>query len=337
MESMRKIVTGAFLIGLFPVAFAQQAPQFTQFMQSGTILNPAFTGISRNTDVKTGYRKQWIGLQGSPSTFFVSGSAMMGIEEPVLSLPVRGRLASQFRTEKPVLKDTALKHCIGGYLMMDKTGPTSLNRAGVSYAANMPLNDQFRISYGGGLIFSQSALNRSDLNVSPDRDPGISTGTNSVVRPDLQIGIMVYSEKMFFAYSGNYLFRNKMFTLSDANEVYARHHIHHYAFAGYRHELNTDWVFLPSLMIKFVQGSPLGADLNFRFNYKSKAWFGAAFRPQDSFSGFAGFYFNDRMNLAYSYDFNYSKLNSFNSGSHEIILGIRLVKAGEKLFKPGLW
>lgn len=334
---MRKILSSAFILGILVSGNAQQAPQFTQFMQSGNVLNPAFTGISRNADIKTGYRKQWAGLQGSPSTFFVSGSTMLGIEEPVLSLPVRGRLASQFRTEKPVLKDTALKHCVGGYLLFDKTGPTSQNRAGVSYAANMPVNEKFRASFGAGLIFSQSSLNRSDLNVSPDRDPGISTGINSVVRPDFQIGAMVYSDKMFFAYSGNYLFRNKLFTLSDANEVYARHQVHHYLFGGYRHEFAGDWVFVPSLMLKFVSGAPLGLDMNFRFNYKSKAWFGAAFRPQDAVSGFAGFHFNDRMNLAYSYDFNFSKLNAFNSGSHEIILGIRLVRTGEKLFKPGLW
>jgi type IX secretion system PorP/SprF family membrane protein len=317
--------------------FAQQAPQFTQFMQTGTLLNPAFSGISRNADVKTGYRKQWMGLQGSPSTFFISGSAMLGIEEPVLSLPVRGRLASQFRTEKPVTKDTALKHCLGGYLMLDKTGPTSRNSAGFSYAANMPVNSTFRASFGAGLIFSQSSLNRSDLNVSPERDPGISTGINTLVRPDLQIGLMLYSDKMFFAYSGNGLLRNKMFTLSDKNEVFARHRLHHYLFTGYRYEMNADWVFVPSVMMKYVSNSPLGIDFNLRFNYRSRTWFGMSVRPGDSVSGFAGFLYNDRLNIAYSYDFNYSKLNSFNSGSHEIILGLRLVRAGEKLFKPGLW
>ena len=90
---MRKLFTGIVLSGLVSAVQAQQAPQFTQFMQSGNLLNPAFTGISRNADIKSGYRKQWMGLQGSPSTFFVSGSQMLGIEEPVLSLPVRGRMA----------------------------------------------------------------------------------------------------------------------------------------------------------------------------------------------------------------------------------------------------
>jgi hypothetical protein len=337
MKSITKIFTGVFLTGILTAVQAQQAPQFTQFMQSGNLLNPAFTGISRNADVKSGYRKQWMGLEGSPSTFFASGSVMLGIEEPVLSLPVRGRMASKFRTEKPQLKDTALKHCVGGYLLVDKTGPTSLNRAGFTYAANMPVNDKFRASFGAALVFSQSSLNRNELNVSPGRDPGISSGINSVVRPDVQIGAMLYSDRMFFGYSGNYLFRNKLFTLSDANEVFAKHQAHHYLFAGYRHELNTDWVFVPSLMARYVQGAPMAADLNLRFNYKSKTWFGLSLRPGDSVSGFAGFHFNDRLNLAYSYDFNYSKLNSFNSGSHEIILGLRLVKTGEKLFKPGLW
>jgi type IX secretion system PorP/SprF family membrane protein len=155
--------------------------------------------------------------------------------------------------------------------------------------------------------------------------------------PDFQIGLMLYSDNMFFGYSGNYLFRNKLFALGEDDKIIARQKLHHYGFAGYRMEFGNDWAFIPSLMLKYVQGAPAGIETNFRFNYASKAWFGAAFRPQDAVSGFVGFHLNNKLNLAYSYDYNISELNTFNSGSHEIILGIRFVRTGEKLYKPGMW
>lgn len=333
---MKKIVIAAIFSGIAGLAAAQQAPQFTQFSQTGNLLNPAFTGIGKNADIKVGYRKQWAGLQGSPATMFAAGSAMLGTEEPVLSLPVRGRLASQFRTEKPEVKDD-LKHCIGGYLLMDKTGPTAQNRAGFTYAANMPWKNGYRLAIGAGLLFSQTSLNRGDLNISPDRDPGIGTGMSSKVRPDLQLGFTLYSEKMFAGYSASYLFGNKLFTLDKEDKIFAHQKAHHYVFAGYKYEFTPEWAFVPSLMVKYTGGAPVGFETNFRFNYGSRAWFGAAFRPQDAVSGFAGFHLSNTLNLAYSYDYNISKLNAFNSGSHEIILGIRFVRAGEKLHKPGLW
>jgi len=333
---MKKLIASVICIGVATLVQAQQAPQFTQFMQAGNLLNPAFTGISRNADVKIGYRKQWAGLTGAPSTFFASGSTLLGLAEPTISLPVRGRLSSQFKTEKPEVKD-GLKHGVGGFLLVDKAGPASRNLAGFTYAANMPLNEKFKGSFGAGLMFSQTSLNRGELNISPERDPGIGTGINSAVRPNFSLGFMVYSDNLFLGYSGNYLLRNKIYSLSDNSTLVAKENIHHYGFLGYRKEFGSQWAFVPSIMFKYVQGAPVGLDLNCRFNYGSKAWFGAAFRPQDAFSGFAGIHISDLLSLAYSYDYNYSQLNAFNNGSHEIILGMRLVRNGAKLFKPGMW
>ena len=332
---MKKIFITQILLAFSSAMMAQQTPQFTQFMQTGQILNPAFTGINRNGDFRIGYRKQWVGLSGAPTTMFVSGSAMLGIDEPKITLPVRGRMASQFRTEKPERKD-GLKHCVGAFLLLDKTGPTSFNRGGLSYAANYPLNATWRLSGGASLLFSQSSLNRSELNVNPQRDPGISADISSSVSPDLQLGGLLYSDKMFFGYSLNYLLKSKLFSLSETDQLYARQRSHHHIFAGYRLDFG-EWAFIPGLMFKMVQGSPAGMETNFRLNYGDKYWFGAAFRPMDAASVFAGIHLSNTLNLSYAYDYNLSSLNAFNNGSHELMLGLRFLKKGEKLYTPKLW
>lgn len=334
---MKKLLIFCLTLGNSIAVFSQQSAQFTQFMQTGTVLNPAFTGISRNGDFKFGYRKQWVGLEGAPTTFFISGSAMLGIDEPTISLPVRGRLSSQFNTVKPEVKE-GIKHSIGAYLMMDKTGPTSFNRGALNYAINIPFAGGWRASLGGGMLFQQSALNRLDLDQGRG-DPGIQSNVSSQIWPNLQLGGMVYNKTMFFGYSANYLFPNKLFTLSDKEkyQMFAVQKNHHYGFAGYRLDFGDSWSFIPSVMLKYVDGSPFGFETNARFNYSNRAWFGLAYRPQDAASAFVGINLNSTLNISYSYDYSLSALNAFNNGSHEVILGIRFAKKGEKIFRPLLW
>lgn len=47
-------------------------------------------------------------------------------------------------------------------------------------------------------------------------------------------------------------------------------------------------------------------------------------RVGDSFSALVGTTINNYIDFGYSYDANVSKLSMFNSGSHEIILGLRI-------------
>jgi type IX secretion system PorP/SprF family membrane protein len=49
-------------------AFAQQLPQFTQYMFNTISINPAYAG-SRETFSAVGlHRSQWVGLEGGPET-----------------------------------------------------------------------------------------------------------------------------------------------------------------------------------------------------------------------------------------------------------------------------
>ena len=58
--------------------FAQQKPQYTQYVFNNLLLNPAVTGIENYTDVKAGYRTQWTGLSGAPVTSYLTVDAPLG-------------------------------------------------------------------------------------------------------------------------------------------------------------------------------------------------------------------------------------------------------------------
>ncbi len=75
---IRKLLfTGLVMMSL--TGFAQQTPQFTNFMFSNLTFNPGFAGINRRICATALYRQQWMGFQstyggdkGAPETFYLT-------------------------------------------------------------------------------------------------------------------------------------------------------------------------------------------------------------------------------------------------------------------------
>lgn len=329
---MKKILFVFGLLTFSKFGWAQQAPQFTQFMQSGNVLNPALTGVNKYTDFKLGYRKQWYGLSNSPTTFFLSVSGQFGNSEPTLSLPVRGRLASQFQTTKPEPKKGP-KHSLGGFVLADQTSPTALNMGNLSYALHIPINEQVNFSIGAGLLVSQTSLDREKLNV---KDKAVGTGINSKINPNASLGFFLHSQRFFVGYSANQLLHSKIYTL-DNSSFEGKQRTHHYGMAGCLFHLSPSWSMAPAALVKYVDGAKPSFDGNIRFNYKDAFWFGPGVRSDDSFSGIFGAHLSNFLSISYAYDYTYSSLNNASNGSHEVILSLRLVRSGTKPARPLIW
>jgi len=338
---MKNFIISLSLLTVSGLTFGQQAPQFTQFMQTGTLFNPALTGINSNPDFKIGYRKQWVGLPNSPSTLFASGSVKFGSDVPLttVSLPVRGRLSSQFQTgnQGAEVKPSKFRHALGAFLIADQTSPTALNIGNLSYALHIALNSKWNLSVGAGLSISQTSLNRDKLNVDVKDDAGIGTGLNSKINPDLNAGAFLSSKTFFLGYSANYLLMNDIYSLSDKSTLVGKQKAHHYGVIGFKVDLSENWNLSPAAMVKYVDGSPVSTDVYARFNYKDVLWFGPSFRNQDAFSGFLGVYLSNLLSVSYAYDYNYSSINTASNGSHEVILGLRLIKNNVKTPRPSMW
>ena len=81
---MKKIFTTltVALAAFTSVSFAQQDPQFTQFMHSKLIYNPGYAGTSEAICANVLYRQQWVNFPGAPKTGLVS------FDMPIGSLPI---------------------------------------------------------------------------------------------------------------------------------------------------------------------------------------------------------------------------------------------------------
>ncbi|MFZ4102883.1 MAG: type IX secretion system membrane protein PorP/SprF, partial [Sphingobacterium thalpophilum] len=75
---MKRITAFLIFILISQFGFAQQKPQYTQYVMNNFILNPAIAGIENYVDLKAGYRAQWQGLDGAPVTSYISIHAPIG-------------------------------------------------------------------------------------------------------------------------------------------------------------------------------------------------------------------------------------------------------------------
>jgi type IX secretion system PorP/SprF family membrane protein len=111
-----------FLVLLFVslTSTAQQMPQYTQYILNDFALNPAIAGTQDYYQVKSNYRSQWTGIVDAPVTYILS---------------VYGPHKS---------KDMGF----GALVFNDVTGPTSRAGLYLSYAYNIKIKNDIRLSLG---------------------------------------------------------------------------------------------------------------------------------------------------------------------------------------------
>ena len=76
-NSMRGIITAAICAAVASASFAQQDPQFTQYMFDRLSINPAVAGTSGQLCGTLLLRQQWTGFDGAPKT------ALLNVQAPI--------------------------------------------------------------------------------------------------------------------------------------------------------------------------------------------------------------------------------------------------------------
>lgn len=309
---MKKYLLISFLfVGFF--FNAQQIEQFSMYMENNFLINPAEAGTEDFVDVKMGYRNQWVGLDGAPRTFFVSAHTPLGKKpdefEDVTPLPFHGA---------------------GVAIIGDQIGPFSRTMIKASYAYHLPLGTDFVLSMGVHAGIQQFQLDFSDLRLS-NGDLATSAlvpeATPQSLSPDLSFGVWGYASNYYFGLASFQLIPSRLRVTEGTNGAEGgRLSIHHWATAGYKIPLGSsgDFNLVPSFVLKFEHSAPLQFDINTKLRYKDRGWIGTSYRYQESVVGIVGITLKKLVDIAYSYDFNISKFQSVNRGSHEVLVGLRL-------------
>jgi type IX secretion system PorP/SprF family membrane protein len=284
------------------VTFAQQDAQFTQYMYNTININPAYAGSRGALSIFALHRTQWVGLDGAPVTNAVS-----------LNTPLNGSSLG-----------------LGLSVINDKIGPTHENTISADLSYTVPTSETFKLSFG-----IKATANLFDLDVSR-LNPVASDPTlhnfNNKFSPNIGAGIYWHSDKAYLGFSvPNFIETNRY----DDNEIAIfKEKINYYLIAGYVFDVSNGIKFKPAVLTKMVEGAPLQVDVSGNFMFNDKFVIGAAYRWSAAFSAMVGFQVSDGLYVGYGYDLETTKLDNYNSGSHEVFLRFELFKNDKKITTP---
>ncbi|UNY98288.1 type IX secretion system membrane protein PorP/SprF [Zhouia spongiae] len=268
--------------------FAQQQPQFTQYMYNTLTINPGYTASNGRLEASLLHRSQWVDLDGAPST---------------QTFNIQGAL-----NEKVGLGFVAVKDRIGPSDEIDLTG---------SFAYHLLLKRGLKIGLGinaGVDIFSV------DWSKGSSYDPGDPTTNENIneVRPKIGAGAFLYSSNWYVGLSAPNFIKSNFF--DNEEEVAVDKSPHYYLMGGYVFDLSDAVRFKPTVLAKMVSGSPVSVDVSANFLIQQKFTAGASYRFNDAMSALVGFQLSENIFAGYAFDYSTTGIRKYNDGSHEIIL-----------------
>lgn len=279
---------------------AQQLPVFTNYLLNSYAYNPAVAGSTPNASINLNYRNQWVGFNDAPKTYLASAYGGVGKQRKV---------------------------ALGGLVASDNTGLLSRTSGYVTFAYHVNLNKNYKLGFGISAGMIQYRIRLYDAKVADKGDDLLSGNILSNNVFDSNAGLYFYSKKLFVGISGSQYLANKITWVNSQSHLSP----HFYGMAGYTFDINKNFSLQPSVLIKYNQPTPVQPEYSLRAYYKNAIWVGASYRTKDAVSALVGFTLREKLRVGYSYDFPVTKLRSYNSGSHEIMLMYNFTKPKKKL------
>lgn len=282
------------LLALYVLMFAfqstaQQQVQFTQYMYNTMMVNPAYAGTGGTLEALFIHRSQWVGLSGAPQTQNVGVNAAAG--------KIMG---------------------VGLNFINDRIGPSNQTFITASVAARIPLSEKIKLSVGLNGGMDMINIDWSKGQAQSENDAMMINNIRNRVRPVFGAGAYLYADNWYFGISSPTFIQRDRY--GETGEAAINNNVHWYIIGGYVFNIGDNVKLKPAVLAKIVKGAPFTADLSLNTLIKEQFTIGAGYRYHDAVSVLLGYTLKRSFFIGYSYDINLSRLRSYNSGSHDIIL-----------------
>lgn len=277
------------------VGFAQQLPQYTQYMLNEMAINPAVAGKDEFADIRSNNRYQWSGIVDAPRTY------MLTLHGPIKA-----------------------KHMgLGMNLYTDIVGPTRRTGLNFSYAYHMKLKEDMFLSMGVSAGILQWGIDGSKLILHDDGDQNLLSTYQTTYVPDFGAGIYFHKkDRFYFGFAVPQLYQAPIGLYPNSSKT--SRIVNQYNLNGaYKIDINDDFKIEPSFLLKYESPAPIKIDGGFRVIYQEQVWLGGAYRHDDAFTALIGYFYKNYLMIGYSYDFTTTNIRKYTSGTHEIMFGIR--------------
>jgi type IX secretion system PorP/SprF family membrane protein len=290
---MIRVIIWLSIIQISSHLYAQQDPHFSQYMFNMLAVNPAYAGSIDNTLTVTGLgRIQWVNFSGAPNTQTIS------IHSPLMNNTVG----------------------VGGQIVADQIG--------VSKTLAFTATGAYRIKFRKGVLamglqggFRQYSANYTSVNTSLSGayDPAFASNVTEM-QPIVGAGLFYNTDRFYVAVSTPQLLRVSQAVQQQVGNFSVTHESHYFLTTGYVHTLNPTIKIKPSVMIKYVNGGRLSADVNTNVWFYDKFGAGVSYRIQDAIYAMVEYQISPNFFAGYAFDQTITRLSRVNNGSHELML-----------------
>lgn len=307
MKHFRNILLAGAAMLVSAQAHAQQEVMVSQYMFNGLFLNPAYAGSHGYVSSSFLHRAQWVQVEGAPRT------SMMAIDGPLLN----GKMG------------------LGFSMVHDQIGISrDLDMSG-HYAYHLRVGQKSRLSLGMRAGLSIYSARLSDLQYWDSNDPLYQGNIQNKLVGKFGFGLYWYDATSYVGLSVPTIYAADGSISMNAGSALDHYFTQHfYLQAGKVFPLGEYLDVKPSTVIKYQPEAPIQADVNCNFLYKERVWFGVGYRTGDAVVGMVEYQVTPQMRIGYAYDMTTSRLRTYNTGSHEVMLGIDFGKDLIKIKTP---
>lgn len=289
-------------------AQAQQDAQLTQYMFNGLYLNPAYAGSHEYWSSTLTGRIQWANAN-------FSGAPITGVAS--VDGPIRGKNMG-----------------LGFTVLGDEIGVTRTTTFMANYSYQIKLNDKQKLALGVNAGVSQFNARLTEVKIWDEQDVIYANNLKQTL-PRFGVGAYYFGEKHYVGLSIPTLLAyqdNNDFSVDLSKASFLRRH--YMLTGGVVFDVSKDVKFKPSVLLKYVKNAPLEGDINFSAIFKDAFWLGVTYRTNDAMAFIVEYQSNNYFRIGYSYDMTISGLRSYQSGSHEVMIGIDFGKNLSKIKTP---
>lgn len=302
------------LLFLLPLSsLAQQEELYTQFMFNKLRLNPAYAGVDNSLCITGVVREHWMGFPGN------SKAQALSVNFPRLAKDRVGLALNLSRNSIGVQQKLTLEG-IYAYRFPFAGGNFSM---GISVSGRQYNTD-----------FSDPDL---DLIHPFYEDAAIEEGEYSKAVFNAGFG-MYYNNDYFYLGAGIPRLIRADIDLSDS-PLHSIEMRHVYFMTGFAIPIDRRFTFMPQVLLRLAENSPMDIDLNLGFEFDEKYYAALTARSGGSSSDLlesldflVGLQLNKQMFLGVAYDLTLSPLRKYENGSVEILLNYCFGKREEDVF-----
>ncbi len=284
------------IFGTISFGWSQQDVAVTQFNEMMLIYNPAYAGNGERANFSSAYIKEWSSSPSGPQTNF-------------------------FAYDKPLAKGLGL----GVSYFNDKSFVESQSFASIDLSYKVQVDEITHLYFGiraSGVFYN---LNASGLITNSTVDDPSLVDT-SIFNPNVGFGFHLIGKKWDFSLSVPRFFNSNRVSEENGVALLSTSKTHLYSSLGYNYMLNDNGtlVLKPTLLMRYVGGSPITYDALVMMDFNQKYSLGISYRSSDSLAGIVALDVSDNIRFGASYGFSSNESIAKENTNYEFFLKIKI-------------